>query len=339
MSVLKARYFDGQRSIAHEVSVVLGGGALKIVGRDVDLLFDPRQVRVAPRVADAPRWIYLPGGGACALEDNDALDALAGAGGLARLQHRLETRPAWAALALLLVVAALWVLIDRGVPAVAERVALRIPPQTETDLGRHALASLDQYWMKPSTLSEQRRETLTQEFDVMAVSAPDLPPHRLVFRSSPRIGPNAFALPGGTIVVTDQLVNLAQSDQEVMAVLAHELGHLAHRHVMRRLLQGSATALIIAGVTGDVTSTTSLAASAPILLLQAKFSRDFEREADQYGIELLRKDHISPRNFALILERLERVAKARHRRGLPGFLASHPPTKEREELVREAVGS
>ena len=119
-------------------------------------------------------------------------------------------------------------------------------------------------------------------------------------------------------------------------MLAHELGHLAHRHAMRSLLQGSATALIIAGVTGDVTSTTSLAASAPFVLLHAKFSRDFEREADRYAIELLRKDNISPRNFALILERLEAARKGRG--SVPGFLASHPPTKEREALVREIEG-
>ena len=130
---------------------MLGSGALKIVGRDVDLHFDPRRVRVAPRVADAPRWIYLPGGGACALEDNDALDALAREGRFARFLHRLESRPAYAALALALVVAALWLLIDRGVPAAAEQVALRIPPATETSLGRHTLASLDGYWMRPST--------------------------------------------------------------------------------------------------------------------------------------------------------------------------------------------
>lgn len=339
MSVLKARYFDGRRSIGHDVSIVLGAGTLKIIGEEIDLQFNPHRVRVAPRVADAPRWIYLPGGGACVLEDNDRVDALARGGRFAPLLHRLESRPAWAALALALVVGSLWVLIDRGVPAVAEQVALRIPPATETDLGRHTLASLDRYWMRPSQVPAPRQRALTHEFDALAAGAPDLPPHRLVFRSSPAIGPNAFALPGGTIVVTDQLVDIAQSDQEVMAVLAHELGHLAHRHAMRRLLQGSATALIIAGVTGDVTSTTSLAASAPILLLQAKFSRDFEREADRYGIELLRRDHISPRNFAIVLERLEKATAARGRRGVPGFLASHPPTREREALVREALGS
>jgi Zn-dependent protease with chaperone function len=336
MSVLKARYFDGRRSVGYDVSVVLGAGTLKIVGQEIDLQFNPHRVRVAPRVVDAPRWIYLPGGGACVLEDNDAVDVLARAGRFAPLLHRLESRPAWAALALLLVVASIWILIDRGVPFAAEQVALRIPPAAENDLGRHTLAAMDGFWMLPSKLSAERRKMLTEEFNALAAGAPELPPHRLVFRSSPRIGANAFALPGGTIVITDQLINLAQSDQEVMAVLAHELGHLAHRHAMRSLLQGSATALIIAGVTGDVTSTTSLAASAPFVLLHAKFSRDFEREADRYAIELLRKDNISPRNFALILERLEAARKGRG--SVPGFLASHPPTKEREALVREIEG-
>jgi predicted Zn-dependent protease len=316
---------------------VTGGGALKLVGRDVDLRFDPRQVRVAPRVANAPRWIYLPGGGACALEDNDAVDALAPEGRFARFLHRLESRPAYAALALALVLASLWVLIDRGVPAAAEQIALRIPPASERVLGRETLAALDRHWMEPTTLPPERRAQLASEFDRMAALADDAPPHRLEFRSSPKIGANAFALPGGAIVITDQLVALAHGDAEVLAVLAHELGHVAHRHVMRRLLEGSATALIIAGVTGDVTSTTSLAAAAPVLLLQAKYSRDNEREADRYGIDLLRKAGIPPRNFALILERLQAAAVARHRGGMPGFLASHPPTEEREALVREAA--
>lgn len=337
MSILRARYFDGKRSVAHDVSIVLSGGECKLVGREVDLHYKARDVRVAPRVANAPRWVYLPGGGACAIADNDAVDALAREGRFARFLHRLESRPAYAAIALALVVASLWLLIDRGLPAAAERVALRIPPAAETALGRESLATFDRYWMKPSTLPPQRRATLRAEFERMAAAAGTTPPHRLEFRSSPEIGPNAFALPAGTIVITDQLVALAQSDAEVLAVLAHELGHVVHRHAMRRLLQGSAAALIIAGVTGDISSSTSLAAAAPTLLLQAKYSRDYELEADRYAIDLMRRAGIPPDSFATILARLQGYAAQHGGSGAPSFLASHPPTEERQALAREAA--
>jgi tetratricopeptide (TPR) repeat protein len=87
-------------------------------------------------------------------------------------------------------------------------------------------------------------------------------------------------------------------------------------------------------VTGDIASTTSLAAAAPTLLLQTKYSRDHEREADLYAIEIMRKSGVEPRHFAAILRRLE--SEAPKRGGLPTFISSHPPTEEREALARGA---
>jgi predicted Zn-dependent protease len=99
---------------------------------------------------------------------------------------------------------------------------------------------------------------------------------------------------------------------------------------MRRLLEGSAIALLVAGVTGDVASATSLAAAAPTLVLQTKFSRDNEREADAYAIELLRKAGFDPHHFAAILARME--AQAPRAPMLPTFLSTHPSTGERKAL-------
>ena len=62
MSVLQADYFDGKTSLKHPVSVMIAGGRLKIVGRDVNEEFDARGVRRSLRIADTPRWLYLPGG-------------------------------------------------------------------------------------------------------------------------------------------------------------------------------------------------------------------------------------------------------------------------------------
>jgi predicted Zn-dependent protease len=251
--------------------------------------------------------------------------------------HRWESRPAYAVLAIAMVVAVLWLLIDRGLPVAVNEIAARIPVEAEAALGRETLEGMERYFLKPTKLSSARQAGLRARFDAVARAGGETAPYRLEFRSSPMIGANAFALPSGIIVMTDELVKLARNDQEVIAVLAHELGHVRHRHTMRRLLESSATALIIAGVTGDIASTTSLAAAAPTLLLQTKNSRDHEREADAYAIEMMRKSGIEPRHFAAILKRLE--GETPQRGGLPGFLSSHPPTEEREVLARAGATS
>jgi Zn-dependent protease with chaperone function/TPR repeat protein len=336
VSVLHAHYFDGKTSRKHTVSVVLSGAKLKIVGRDVNEVFDARRVRRSLRIGNTPRWLYLPGGGACVTADNDAVDRITRKRRYERILHRWESRPAYAALAVGLVVAALWLLIDRGLPVAVDYVAERIPVEAEAMLGRETLEGMERFALKPSKLSSARQQALRAKFDAMARTARETTPYRLEFRSSPIIGANAFALPSGIIVMTDELVRAARNDQEVLGVLAHELGHVRHRHTMRRLLESSATALIIAGVTGDIASTTSLAAAAPALLLQTKYSRDNEREADRYAIELMRKAGLQPRYLGSILARLE--GDAPRRGAFPSFLATHPSTEEREALALAGAG-
>jgi Zn-dependent protease with chaperone function len=336
MSVLQAVYFDGKESRRHPVSVMVTGGRLKVIGRDVNEEFDARGVRRSLRIANTPRWLYLPGGGACVTSENDAVDRMTRDRRYEVILHRWESRPAYAVVAIALVVAALWLLIDRALPVAVESIAARIPVEAETALGRETLAGMDQYFLRPSKLSESRQARVRAKFESVARAESEPTPYRLEFRSSPAIGANAFALPSGIIVMTDELVRLARNDQEILAVLAHELGHVRQRHTMRRLLESSATALVIAGVTGDIASTTSLAAAAPTLLLQTKYSREHEREADAYAIALMQKSGIEPRHFAAILGRLE--GEAPRRGGLPGFLSSHPPTEEREAVAGTGAG-
>jgi Zn-dependent protease with chaperone function len=202
--------------------------------------------------------------------------------------------------------------------------------EAETVLGSEALEGMDQFGFAPSSLPPERQEELAAKLEALAAAAPDAPAYRLEFRAAPIIGANAFALPAGIIVLTDELVALAQADEEILAVLAHELGHVRHRHMMRRLLEGSAVALLVAGVTGDVSAATSLAAAAPTLVLQSKFSRDNEREADAYAFELMRRAGIAPQHFGAILARME--AQAPRGPMLPTFLSSHPETAERKAL-------
>jgi len=335
MSVLQGVYFDGKASRRHAVSMFISAGDLKVVGRDVNEQFDARRVRRSLRVANTPRWLYLPGGGACVTEDNDAVDRMTRVRRYERILHRWESRPAYAAAAIAMVVAAVWLLVARVVPVAVEHIAERIPVETESVLGRETLSSMDQHIFKPSTLSKTRQASLAKKLTAMASAAGETARYRLEFRASPVIGANALTLPSGIIVMTDELVGKAKNDQEVLGVLAHELGHVRYRHTMRRLLESSATALIIAAVTGDVASATALAAAAPTVLLQLKYSRDSEREADLYAIDTLRKAGYDPRHLTALLGRIE--PPRRVRRFVPGFLSSHPSTEEREALARSGA--
>src|SRR5690606_4047665 len=128
--------------------------------------------------------------------------------------------------------------------------------------------------------------------------------YRIEFRRGGDFGANALALPHGALVVTDELVFLLEDDRELLGVLAHEIGHVVHRHALRSVLQNSAVFVVIALVTGDVSSGAVLGGALPAFLLQRRFSRAFEREADAHALATLRAAKIPPQHFAEALERL-----------------------------------
>jgi len=292
-------------------------------------------VRRSLRIANTPRWLYLPGGGACVTQDNDAVDRITHTGRYDRALQVWESRPWLAAFAVALVAASTWFLVDRALPVAADEIARRIPREAEKVLGEGTLQGMDGFLLHPSKLPAARQEALRTKFAAAAQRAGDGTPYRVEFRESPALGANAFALPSGIIVMLDDLVKLARRDDEILGVLAHELGHVHHRHTMRRLLESSGTALVIAGLTGDIASTTSLAAAAPTLLIQTKYSRDDEREADAYAVELMQKAQLNPRYLATMLGRLESGPR-HHRPGLPDFLSTHPAPEERKALAMAA---
>ena len=74
MKVVRGSYFDGRFARRHEVGILLTATRLKVIGNDVDADFDTERVRVSPRIARIPRWIYLPDGGTCVVDDKDFPD-------------------------------------------------------------------------------------------------------------------------------------------------------------------------------------------------------------------------------------------------------------------------
>ncbi|NJM42911.1 MAG: M48 family metallopeptidase [Brachymonas sp.] len=113
---------------------------------------------------------------------------------------------------------------------------------------------------------------------------------QLEFRQS-EIGPNAFALPGGIMVMTDELVEMVKDDDTVLGVLGHELGHITRRHGMRQLVQVGVLQGVLSIAFGDYGS---LITTAPLILGSMAYSRAHEREADDDSIAYMKAAGINP---------------------------------------------
>ena len=300
------------------------------------LEFAAAELRISPRLGTMERIFTLPRLGQLQVADSPRLDEwLGGRDRIEGWAHRLEKLRGAALGAALVTVAGVVVFFQFGLPWMAEQVAPLVPRAMERAVGAQAMDLLDAVHLAPSRLSTARRKELDLRFRAMVAGLPREHDYQLAFRHAPSLGPNAFALPDGRLVVTDQLVELAASDDELLAVLAHEAGHHEHRHGMRQALESSAVVVVAGFLFGDLSGTASLSVSVPVLLLESGFSRAHEREADVFAFDLLRRTGRSPADFAAIMRRL-----ADHHgdagEGPVSYLSTHPPSEERIRAAESA---
>jgi Zn-dependent protease with chaperone function len=336
--MFQADYFDGRSSTQRVVVAAMHEGVLRLRGQAGEVgrrgegstavnLDIPREaLKLQSRIGDAPPRIELADGGLLVCyADYAAVSAELGGEPSASfansLAHRLESNLAIVFASFAGVILAGWLAYSVGIPWTARQVAERIPVGVERDLGRYSMESLDKVAMGPSKLDATAREEVMRGFREL-VALTSLPKDvRLEFRDGGWIGANALALPGQIVVVTDQLVTDMQSTDRVLAVLAHELGHVERRHATRRLLETSFTGLLAFAVWGDASSVAAAAASVPTTLMHAGHSRDAESEADAYAFDLLRRSGRSPALFAEAIERLAHLSHAEHAGDVKGCAA------------------
>jgi predicted Zn-dependent protease len=149
---------------------------------------------------------------------------------------------------------------------------------------------------------------------------------------------NAFAMPGGYIGVHTGLILSAQTESELASVLAHEVSHVTQRHLARMVARQSqgqlasllamAVAIMAARNNPDVAIGAAVAGQAGAIQNQLNYSRDFEREADRMGLQLLEKAGYDIRDMGSFFERLQKFGRL-YENNAPGYLRTHPLTTER----------
>lgn len=337
-AIIPGRYYDGQNVLGCPATLITSGTRVSLVGEQVSQQHAQRLVRVSPRTGAGARFVLLPDGGQFQCDDRDSLNALPpevrSEGPAAWLEKRWSVALAALAATVALLAAAYLFLL----PMAAQKVAEHISPQTERALGDEAVSWMDRNeWFTSSELEPQVQYRLLGRFAQMVKGLPQERYYTLMFRASAAFGANAFAFPGGTIVITDDMVNAAADDDEILAVLAHEIGHVERRHASRRILHDSAIAIVTTGLTADAASLGTAAAGFPIMLSQMKFSREFETEADDYAFGLLRQHKLSPASYADLMERLD--ADVEPDEESTAFLSTHPMTRERVARARQAAAT
>ena len=320
------RLHDGLTAVGHAVEVALGADALEIVRADGSAAARwpyATLVAIEPVRRNQPA-VLAPGA------DDDARLTLAHpteyeallrrapqltGGGIVQLGRGAARAALWLGVTAV-IVATLWF----GWPPLADALASLVPPRVESRIGDQARQQLLDH-TKPCDLAEGRaaldrlmaRLTAAMRYDQpVTVTVVDLP---LV---------NAVALPGNHIVLFRALIADAQSPEEIAAVLAHELGHVAARHPRRNLMRQFGLSMIIMALSGN-SSWDGVAQ----LLLSSAYTRELEAEADGRALETLAAAGISGRGWIDFFDR---------HAGSPGnwdraiaYLSNHPPSAERRD--------
>lgn len=329
---IPATYFDGKVSQPRTVLVHIVAGRIIVEG-DVRRNLALQDVRISENFARAPRIITFPDGSYCEVRDHLALEKALHAARVPAHSLIASAQAQWSVAIGALVAAVLLVAAGFywGLPAASKGIAHALPPSASTAIAEGAFALLDQN-LGPTELSAARQQQLGAAFTALVAKAQThgITP-KLLFRKGGAMGPNAMALPDGRVVLLDELVMLADNDAQIMAVLAHELGHVHHRHSLRMLVQSSMAGTASFLILGDIST---ILAAAPAALISAHYSRGFETESDQYAAALLRQSGDSPMRLVEMFYKLQKHSAEPKNQSVARYLNTHPLTEDRIALLK-----
>lgn len=235
----------------------------------------------------------------------------------------------------------LWWSLD-GISALAAR---RVPAEMEASLGETVM---QQYKLGKELMDDKAARPLLAPLTDPLAAAMGGRRHALHFHivNDPAI--NAFALPGGYVVINSGLILKARRASELQGVLGHEIAHVSEQHGLRAVIRSTGLFVVAQALLGDASGVVAVLANAGPLLINQAYSRDFERAADAEGVALLKRAKVDPHGmvafFEIILEeerrQMAKVTDANARRVMEAsrsFLGTHPETPERIATLRKTL--
>jgi Zn-dependent protease with chaperone function len=331
--LIDALLYDGKSSKEHEVVIDFTKEKRVIIdshGIDVSI----NEVEIESRLGNTPRVIEFVNGIRCKSRENDKIDQILKEFGLSKSKaYKIESSLGLTLGSVLVTIGFIWFMLTTGSTYTANILASILPASTLTEVSEVTMNQLEDGYLRPSKLSDRQERIIQEHFDKLVDGERG---YKLHFRSSPKMGPNAFALPSGDIVLTDQLVALSQDDEfrDILGVLAHEKGHVVKKHSLRIAIKTGISGAIIGYITGDVSV---LASTIPTILINSSYSREFEHEADVHAVKELKDMNISTKYIATLFEELEKKQGGEENATVMSMFASHPLTSQRIDYFKSYI--
>ncbi|GBD33615.1 Beta-barrel assembly-enhancing protease [bacterium HR33] len=323
-------YYDGQTARRHSVEVEVGSTGLALTLEDGSMrrwmYHEFRQVQGSrpgepvrlERGPDPPEILVV--------EDQSFLERLKeNAPGAARswvTPAERRKRQRWLLAAGLLGLGAVGAGYTWGIPILAARVAAKIPPEWEVRLGESLVESVTS--QERICSDPELQQAVQGVVERMSREAGSRYSFQATVVDASMV--NAFAAPGGFIVIYRGLLEITESPEELAGVLAHEMQHVIQQHGIRAILREVPLRLVVAAVVGDLGTAGQMLTTASSLG-SLRYRRADEASADRAGVLMLQKAGIDPNGMLVFFRRL-----AQQERGLPewvGYLSTHPPTRDR----------
>ena len=224
-------------------------------------------------------------------------------------------------------------------------IAPSLPAEWEQSLGESAMAQyqIGQAMIESEAVSESLNALISPLLEVA-----DNERYTFTVYIANDAELNAFALPGGYIVLNSGLLLRAESADEVLGVLAHEIAHVTEQHGVRQVMARAGLVLIVQALVGDVNGIMAVITAATPALLSQSYSRGFETAADEHGFALLEAADINPNGLVSFFEKIIEEENARREKlendesqavldNLMPLLSSHPATEERIENMQSMI--
>ncbi len=331
--LIEALLYDGKSSKEHQVVIDFTfGRRVKIASHNIDVALE--EVEIESRLGNTPRVLEFPNGVRCKSRENDKIDQILRDFDIKKSKtHKIESSWGLTFGAVIVTIAFVTFMLTSGASYTSDFIASILPQNTLDSMSEMTLKELEDGYLSPTRLTKDNQKIIQANFDNLTQGEKR---YHLHFRYSDKIGANAFALPSGDVVLTDQLVALSKDKKfrDILGVLAHEKGHVVHKHSLRMAIKTALSGVIIGYIAGDVSV---LVTALPTILINSSYSREFEREADVYAVKELQRMHISTIYIATLFQALEEKQSSKRDENstdASDIFSSHPLTNERIEYFR-----